>query len=150
MFASFGLADADAQLIDSTMPTGTDLNAPFVSQTSPVGTVTPLPANVAFVPLPDPTVGGVNGGGTIGYSTGFKSWASRWQAFTGRVLGFAPIINPVQGQVGLTNRANRLRSGVLNQLVQYTASMPDYAASFVGITGNGSTVNMPTNGTAAN
>lgn len=82
------------------------------------------------VVLPDYTVGGQFGSGIRnGFSTGIRSWARR---FTGVVAALPPISNRVVGNVGATNRKNRLREGAKAQLTMYTQDPQAYLSSYVG------------------
>lgn len=83
--------------------------------------------------LPDPSVGGENGSRIRnGYTVGIRSLFNRTQPFMGQMAKAPAITNPVQGDVGQSNRADRLYQGVLNQFVQYTPTLSQSAQSFVG------------------
>ncbi|WGH20700.1 hypothetical protein SEA_SCOUPSA_20 [Microbacterium phage SCoupsA] len=84
--------------------------------------------------LPDPSLGGQNASGFInGFSMGIRSLFSRTQPFMGQMATAPVITNPIQGEVGQSNRADRLYAGVMNQFVQYTPSLGQYAPSYVGL-----------------
>lgn len=83
--------------------------------------------------LPDPAVGGQNGSRFLnGFTIGIRSLFNRTQPFMGQMATAPAITNPVQGDVGVNNRATRQYAGVLNQFVQYTPSLAQTAESFVG------------------
>lgn len=84
--------------------------------------------------VPDPAVGGQNGSGFLnGFSMGIRSLFNRTQPFMGQTVKAPEITNPIQGEVGQSNRADRLYAGVLNQFVQYTPTLGQYAPSYVGL-----------------
>jgi len=89
----------------------------------------------AFIPeLPDPAVGGRNGSKMRnGFSTGFRSFASRFQPFRGAVAKPPAIRNAVQGNVGVSARATSTYVGVMDQLTADRGSVLDANARYVGI-----------------
>ena len=126
------LVDREQAVIDSYQPQ-TDETSPVVTQADNPGE-NPQGGPVAHLSgLPDPAVGGVKASGILnGFSTGFRSLFTRQQPFTGAVASPPAITNPVQGNVGQSNRAAQLYAGVMNQLVQYTPSQASYVAAYVG------------------
>jgi hypothetical protein len=89
----------------------------------------------AVIPeLPDPAIGGKNGSRIRnGYSTGFRSFANRFQPFRGAVAKPPAIRNAVQGNVGVSSRASSLYVGVMDQLTADRGSVLDQNARYVGI-----------------
>lgn len=84
--------------------------------------------------LPDPAIGGQNGSRIRnGYTMGIRSLFNRTQPFMGQMAKAPAITNPVQGDVGMSSRADRLYQGVLNQFVQYNPTLAQSASSFVGV-----------------
>lgn len=128
----FLLIDREDELIDSYRPQ-TDNSSPTVTQANTPDENAQHVGERRMNALPDPSVGGVNASGILnGFSTGIRSLFNRQQPFSGAVATPPATTNPVQGDVGNSNRSSRLYAGVMNQLVQYTPGSTSYAAAYVG------------------
>lgn len=128
----FPAVDNDAALIDQYRP-HTDGVQPYRSQGDTPGHDLMGVGGDSPSPLPSPTVGGENGSGYLnGFSTGFRSIAQRFARFTGAMIQPPAIQNPVQGQIGMTNRSASLYAGVMDQLTQYTPDQAAYVSAWVG------------------
>jgi len=116
-------------LIDSYGPR-TDDTAPTVTQADDPGADLQSVGGASIPALPSPSVGGQNGSRIRnGFSTGFRGFRQRIAALTGIVVVAPPIRNPVQGDVGRTNRVASLYAGVRDQQVQYSAADPSLLAA---------------------
>jgi len=128
---SMFLIDRETKVIDSFAPQ-IDNTAPRVTQADDPGEDLQSIGGAKLPELPDPAVGGENGSRIRnGYSTGFRSLFARQQPFSGAVASPPAITNAVQGDVGLSNRADRLYAGVMNQMTSYSP-VQDFALRYVG------------------
>lgn len=125
------LINREDAVIDT--PPNVDNTSPVVTQADNPGQDLQRSYAMARPELPSATVGGEPASRKQnGFSTGFKSLFTRQQPFSGAVAKPPTITNPVQGDVGRNNRQGKLYAGVMNQLVQYSASQANYAAAYVG------------------
>ena len=126
------LANRDDKVIDSTRP-GIEFTSPRVTQQDDPDANRQTSYAAPRPELPQADIGGLPASKIFnGFSNGFKSLFTRQQPFSGAVATPPGISNPVQGEVGKTNRASRLYAGVMNQLVGYESSQRSGAA-YVGI-----------------
>lgn len=129
------LKQNEDRLIDSYAPQ-TDNVSPRVTQADNPGENLMNVGGDTPPPLPSPTVGGQNGSGfRNGFSTGFRSFASRFARFNGAMAKLPAISNPVQGTVGTNNREGSLYMGVMNQQVQYSPDQSVLARQITGVGG---------------
>lgn len=82
----------------------------------------------------DQTVGGQAGSrAVLGYSTGLQPRKTRRPPLTGRVLIVPNMgVHPVLGEVGRSNRANKLWAGVRDQSTNFLPDNTEIAQQFVG------------------
>lgn len=125
------LIDREAETIDEYRPRVSE-TALKVTQADDANEDLQTVGGTKLPELPDPAVGGANGSRIRnGYSTGFRSLFTRQQPFSGAVATPPAITNPVQGDVGVSNRGARLRAGVMNQAATYTPAQ-SFALAYVG------------------